>query len=244
MAVEFTTRNQSHFGPRAVYDPAVAAAGPWHRLSGLMGSRYGTVQIRVDQEAIARITKEVATIPGAMRKIIPAALNAAASEARTYLGREFRARMNVRRRKSIDDRLHKGDPATENRWHTDIWFDLTRFTIASFRDVQQTPAGVTWSTGGTSESLRGGFIPRAFIRKGLTHYQTGEYMELRQVWRRAGPPGMSARLVPRKPLFVMRGPSLAYVFAEDPAFQDAAGEQGGRILEKKVSQQVNRFLTT
>lgn len=228
----------------AINDPTNAVAGPWNRLSGVMDARTGSIQIKVDKEALRALTQEIESIPGAMSRAMPTAINAAVSETKTYLGREFRSRLNVIRKKSIDDRLHKSDPATASNWAAGIWFDLERFTVASFRDVQQTAGGVTWSTGGTSGSLEGGFIHRAFIQKGLTHYQTGKYMDLKQVWRRAGPMGRSAKLVPRYPLFVMRGPSLARAFAVDPGFQTEAETRAIAILEKKVTQQVNRILKT
>lgn len=95
--------------------------------------------------------------------------------------------------------------------------------------------GVRWSPMVGSTQM----IPRAFIQQGLTHYQTGEYMDIRQAWRRAERGGV---MVPRYPLKLMRGPSLAKVFSDDSGFQSSVEKTGSQIIEKKLDQQVQRVL--
>jgi len=204
--------------------------------------RYAMVDVRIDQAALDRITAEIRSIPGAMERLMPPALNDAAREMRSWFARRFADRMGLRRKRSITDRLTLTPKASAGSLSAGVRIGLTRLTIASFRDVQQVPSGVTWSTGGSR--LRGGFIPRAFIRKHAWNWRSVQYLDNMQVWRRAGPMGRTAQLVPRYPLFVMRGPSLAYAFDEDPAFVADAESTGQAILEKKVAQQVNRILKT
>jgi hypothetical protein len=212
--------------------------------------RYKLIEVKVDQAKLDRITKELRKVPGAMERAIPPALNKTADEMRAVLYREFDRRLAVQRKSSIRSRLRSYPKAGRGNWRSGVRIDLARFALGSFRDVQQTPSGVTWSTGGSP--LRGGFVPRAFLRAGLTHYRTGEYQKTRMVFRRAergdksfasGRPTRAGGIVRRYPLVVLRGPSLARVFSDDAALQGRVEAEGGRILEKKVQQQADRFTT-
>lgn len=218
------------------------------------------LQVRIDTAAMDRITKEIQSIPGAMERLMPPALNAAAAEMKTDLAREFGARMDLQRKASIKDRLELSPKAAKGAWTAGVRISLARFLIGSFRDVQQTAYGVGWTTGGST--LRGGWIPRAFIVQGVTQYKSGEYQGTRMVLRRAmrGEKGFTTYgmnraghqvkatragdIVQRYSLKALRGPSLAYAFSGDSQFQAQAEATGGQILEKKVQQQVNRILKT
>lgn len=203
------------------------------------GPRYRMIDVRVDQAALDRVSARIRHLPGAVARIMPPALNASASEMRTVLYRAFTSRMELRRKSSVKDRLTLTPKASRGKWASGVRISLARFTIGSFKDVQQTPSGVTWSAGGSN--LRGGFIPRAFLREGLTHYRTGEYIQGRQVWKRKEEGG---RMVPRYPIQLLRGPSLAKVFSDDAAFQSDMERQATAIVEKKLHQQVERILAT
>jgi hypothetical protein len=226
--------------------PASDATTGYRRVAG--SPRYAFIEIKPDYARLDAILGRIKGLPGALERVIPPALNQAASEERTWLSREFGARMVMQRKRSIPDRLTLAPKAGRASWSAGIRIALTRFTLGSFQDVKQTPSGVTWSTGGTH--LSGGFIPRAFLRLGLTHYLTGQYIEGRQVWRRAqqGEKGFSAALatraggiVRRYPIKMLRGPSLAKVFSADANFQADAERQGTAILEKKLASQVDRL---
>jgi hypothetical protein len=197
--------------------------------------RYAFLDIRVDSAELKRIEAELRGIPGGMARAVPPALNAAAREERTWLYQQFCSRLNIARKTSVRDRLELRPRASPFNWSAGIRIALSRFTVAGFKGVRQTRRGVTWSPVAGQSRL----IPRAFVRGGFTHYRSGEYIEARQVWRRAERAG---RMMPRYPIQVMRGPSLAYVFAQDPGFQGQAERTGSAILSKKLDQQVNRLL--
>jgi hypothetical protein len=210
--------------------------------------RYAFLEIKPDYRRLDALIARVQGIPGAIQRIIPPALNKSAAEERTWLAREFGTRLVMQRQRSIADRMELTPRALRSSWSAGVRIALTRFTLGSFRDVQQTPSGVTWSTGGVR--LSGGFLPRAFLRFGLTHYRTGQYLEGRQVWRRAqqgekgfgrGTPTRAGDIVRRYPIKLLRGPSLAKIFSDDPGLQQRAEQQGTIILEKKVGQQVDRL---
>lgn len=212
---------------------AMDAAGSYSRI--VAGApRYAFVNVRIDQAKLDAWTARVREIPGALARLLPPALNATAREMRTRLYQAFLARMNIARKTSVRDRLALTPTATRLDWSAGIRIALTRFTVASFKGTRQRQAGVEWQPRPGMVRM----IPRAFIRRGLTHYQTGEWMENRQVWKRAVKGDV---MVPRYPLQLMRGPSLARVFSDDANFQGAMERQGGQIMEKKVNQQVDRI---
>lgn len=218
--------------------------------------RYALLSISVDA-TLERLTREIQQVPGAMQRVIPPALNAAARQTRTMLYQAFTQRFDLRRKSSIKDRLEHRPKATRTRWFTGVRIALTRFTVGSFRDVQQTPSGVTWSTGGGR--LRGGFIPRAFLRSGLTQYRTEQRQETRMVFRRAlrGEQGFqtegvnraghrvratrAGHIVQRYPLKVLRGPSLGRVFSDDRGFQGQMERGAEQLAAKTIQQQVERI---
>lgn len=224
--------------------------------------RYALIGVRVDQEALSRILRKIEGIPGAVERAVPAALNAAASETRTLLIERFSALMDFSRKKSVRDRVTIPRKAGRGNWSTAVRISLARFTIGSFKDVMQTPTGVSWDTGGDiwGAAFRGGFIPRAFVRKGLTHYKTGQEQDTRLVFRRAmrGEKGFAANavnqaghvvratrrgdIVQRYSLKVLRGPSLGLVFSRSGQMQSETEAAAVAILEKKLRQQVGRFV--
>ncbi|MEN6424016.1 MAG: hypothetical protein ABFE13_01535 [Phycisphaerales bacterium] len=223
----------SDYRPSLGNPATIDVAGGFTRVG--RGPRYAMVHVAVDHEALNRVAIALHGIPGAMDRVIPPAMNKAALEARTWLYTEFLKRMNIARRASIKDRLEHRPKASKASWSTGIRIALTRFTVTSFKGARQRKAGVEWQPRAGKTRL----IPRAFIRRGFTHYQTDKYVELRQAWRRAGGMGLRDKLVPRYPLFIMRGPSMARVFSDDPEFQDRAESQASIILNKKIGQRVD-----
>lgn len=215
-----------------VNNPSSSAAGAFARIAP--GPRYKTIEVRIDQAKLDAWTARLRGIPGAMTRAMPPALNATAREVRTRLYQAFLARMNIGRKASVKDRLALKPLASPVNWRAGVRIALTRFTVASFKGSRQLKAGVRWSPRQGMQRM----IPRAFIRRGLTNYLTGEYMEVRQVWKRLDRGG---RMVPRYPIQVMRGPSLARVFSDDPGFQNETERAGLAILEKKVRSQVDRI---
>lgn len=212
----------------------MAQAGAWNRYAA--GQPRSTVlHVEIDRAAMARIERELQGIPGGIRRVMPPAMNKAAAATKTMLYRAFSERMNISRKGSIKERLQLVPKASRDNMAAGIRIDLARFTVASFKRTRQMKAGVRWSPGGGRMLM----IPRAFLRKGLTHYQTGKHMDLRQVWRRAGD---GDDLVPRYPLKILRGPSLAAVFERDESFQSDAERRAGDILEKKSIQQIDRVV--
>lgn len=224
--------------------------------------RYAMIGVRVDEEALSRILRKIEAIPGAVERAAPAALNAAASETRTLLIDRFSTLMEFSRKKSVRDRVTIPRKASRGDWSTSVRISLSRFTIGSFKDVLQTPTGVTWDTGGDvwGAAFRGNHIPRAFVRKGLTHYKTEKYQETRMVFRRAmrGEKGFAVDgvnqaghvvratrrgdIVQRYSLKVLRGPSLGLVFSRSGQMQSETETAAAAILEKKLRQQIGRFL--
>lgn len=209
--------------------------------------RYALLSVQVDRRRLEEITREIRSIPGAMERIFPPALNAAADEMRTWLRREFAARLRVTRQKSIADRVVVWPKASRGSLTAGARVSLTRLTVASFPH-RQTAYGVWWTVG---DAAGGRIIPRSFSREGLTHYKTHLYQPTRLVWRRAkqgekgfekGRPTRAGDIVQRYPIKVLRGPSLAKVFSDDPAFQTRAEAHGGAVLEKKIASQVDRLV--
>jgi len=217
--------------------------------------RYAFLSVTLDEVAMRQLQDRLAEVPNALARVMPPALNKTAQEARTLLYREFLTRMNIARKASIKDRLEHAPKASRSSWAAGVRIALTRFTVASFKGTRQMKAGVRWSP----EQGVTQMIPRAFIRQGLTHYKTGEHMELRQVWRRlqasdpdfrtSGTTGGGHEIkgtragdrVQRYPLKIMRGPSLAKVFSDDPGFQAGVEAKSGGILTKKIEQQIDRI---
>ncbi len=210
--------------------------------------RYASIAVHVDEAKLARLEQMVRGIPQALARIAPPALNKTADEMRTWLGGELVRRMAILRKKSIRDRLATDPKASAASWQSGIRISLARFTIASFQ-TQQTAAGVAWYPGilGTWRS-----IPRAFLRATYRHYQTGEQMDVAQVYRRtrSTEKGFRADLATRRgdmvrryPIRVLRGPSLAMVFTKDRNLLDGANKRGGEVLEKKFASQVDRFIS-
>lgn len=202
-----------------------------------LSPRYAFLDIRIDKAKLAAVERAVRGIPGAMARLMPPALNQAAAQMRTWLYRQFAERMSIARKSSIRDRLAISPKATPANWSAGVRIELKRFTVASFKGVRQLKAGVRWSPRPGVMNL----IPRAFLTGGFTHYASGEYVESRQVWRRAEEGG---RMVPRYPIHVLKGPSLARVFSDDPSFQGQAEQAGAEIVSKKLDQQVSRIVKT
>jgi len=219
----------------AGYSSNPDSAGPFPRVSA--ASRYQLLEIVIDQNAVNNLLARIRGVPGAARRVFPPAMNKAAAEFKTWLAKAFSERINIQRKASIRDRLTLYPKASSQSMASGVRIAMTRFVVTSFKGTRQVKAGIQWQPRPGATQI----IPRAFIRQGLTHYQTGEYMEQRMAWRRAGPMGQGARLVPRKPLFVMRGPSLGRVFTDDPTFQGQAENRGRQILEKKIASQVDRI---
>jgi len=228
--------------------PAIASGATTGSRIVAGSPRYAFIEIRPDYRKLDALMARIQGIPGAIARVMPPALNKSAAEERTWLAREFGTRLVMSRKSSIPQRLELTPKASRASWAAGVRIHLTRFTIASFKDVQQTPSGVTWSTGGTP--LRGGFIPRAFIQKRYTHYLTGKEMNVPQAYRRAqkaekgfekGIETRAGGIVRRYPMKVLRGPSLARVFSDDPKFQARAEKEGTGIIEKKLASQVDRL---
>jgi len=212
----------------------MAAAGAYPRFTPGQ-PRFAVLEIVPDKAALDQVTREIRHIPGALARMWPPALNAAAQETRTVLYKEFLLRMNIARKGSVKKRLELKPKATRHHPVAGVRIALSRFTVASFKGVRQLKEGVRWSAAPGAQRV----IPRAFVRKGFTHDKTGGYLNLKQVWRRKSEGG---RLVPRYPLSLLRGPSLAAVWENKPALRRQTEKQAGEIAVKKVSQQVARIL--
>lgn len=229
-------------------------AGDFYRIAP--GPRYAMLEVRVDQAKLDAWTARVRDIPGAMRRLMPAALNKTAAEAKTLLYREFLTRMHIARKASVRDRLTLTPKASATSWAAGVRIALTRFTVASFAGTQQTAYGVYWSP----RTAGGGkIIPRTFLLARVKNYLSGKYIEGEQVFRRAqrGEKGFQSKgvnraghivretraggIVARYSIKIMRGPSLARTFSDDPQFQGDMDRKGGAILEKKVLSQVDRI---
>ncbi len=202
------------------------------RWSGVT-NRYQMLDAQIDQAKIDAIMKAVNHIPGGIRKAMPPALNRTAQEGRTVMSREFRTRLNVKVG-SIKSRLELIPKASQSKLVSGIRIALSRITLTSFKGTRQLKGsrkrqgGVKWSPSPGDQRM----VPRAFIQTGKGN--------TRQAFRRAQE--TENKLVPRYPIHVLRGPSLGYVFAHNPSLQRAMTVVGGRILEKKAKQQVNRLL--
>jgi hypothetical protein len=198
--------------------------------------RYAALSVRLDQAKLDAITKEIAHIPGALRRIFPTSLNQAAAETKTLLYKEFLVRMNIARKASIKDRLTLTPKASRHSFVSGVRVALLRFMVTSFKGTRWLKRqGVRWSPGPGGSRI----IPHAFIAKGYTHAKTGQYMDQRMAWRRAG---TGDNLVPRTPILALRGPSLAMVFSKSPGFQAQIERQGSKIVEKKLTSQVQRII--
>jgi hypothetical protein len=219
------------------------------------GPRYALIEIRPDWAKLEALMARVRNIPNAVPRVLVPALNQSAAEEKTWLARRFGERLRILRKKSIPDRLTLTPKASRASMVAGVQIDLTRFTIASF-PTQRTAYGIWWTSG---SSAGGRIIPRSFMQAKYTHYQTGKEMDVTQVYRRAqrGEKGFAQNavnraghrvratragdIVQRYSIKVLRGPSLAKVFSDDPGFQAEAERQGVAILEKKVAQQVDRL---
>lgn len=212
----------------------MAAAGAYPRFTP-GAARFDVIEVVPDKAALTQVTREIRAIPGALARMWPPALNAAAKETRTLLYKEFLLRMNIAKKSSIKSRLELKPRATRYNPAAGIRIALSRFTVASFKGTRQLKEGVRWSPAPGAQQV----IPRAFLRKGMTHYKTGEHMTLKQVWRRKS---AGDKLVPRYPLSLLRGPSLAAVWERKPGLRRQVEKQAGEIVVKKVAQQVARIL--
>jgi hypothetical protein len=208
--------------------------------------RYAFLEIRPDWVRLEAVMSRVRSVPNAVQRLLPPALNQAAAEERTWLTREFGSRLRVIRKRSIPDRLELTPKASRSTLAAGVRIALTRFTIASF-PTQRTAYGIWWTSG---NAAAGRIIPRSFLQARYRHYLTGEEMNVAQVYRRAqrgekgfekGRPTRAGDIVRRYPMKVLRGPSLARVFSDERGFQRAAERQGEAILEKKVASQVERL---
>jgi hypothetical protein len=210
------------------------------------GPRYALIEIRPDWAKLEALMARVRNIPNAVPRVLVPALNQSAAEEKTWLARRFGERLRILRKKSIPDRLTLTPKASRASMAAGVQIALTRFTVASF-PTQRTAYGIWWTSGDTTG---GRIIPRSFLQATYRHYLTGKEMDVAQVYRRAarGEKGFREALATRRgdivkryPIKILRGPSLAKVFSDDPGFQAEAERQGVAILEKKVAQQVDRL---
>lgn len=217
-----------------------------YRWDPSQGPRYARIQVRYDEAKLQAVTAALQAMPGQLAQAVPAALNQSADEMKTWFYNQFAGRLSLKRKQGIKDRLTVTPRASVASWTSGVRIALTRLTVADFQ-TQASRLGVWWYPGdyGTWKLL-----PRSFLQSGYTHYLTGQYIEVAQVYRRAkqgekgfekGRPTRSGDIVRRYPIKVLRGPSLALVLTKDSGLVAQTEVHAEEVLTKKLLSQVDRF---
>jgi hypothetical protein len=217
--------------------------------------RYILLQVRYDEAKLRAMQRALKGFPGAMSRAVPSALNKTAKEMQTWLRRALSHRVRIRRIESLNDRVRAYPVQTANG-SSGVLISLTRFTMASFLDVIPMEPGVYFAP---YVGRAGQIIPRSFIQYRYRNFQSGQRLDVAQVYRRAqrGEKGFAedainraghrvratrrGDIVQRYSLKLLRGPSLGMVFSKDPGLIAAAEKQGAEILDKKFQSQIDRF---
>lgn len=192
------------------------------------------VEIKIDEAKVNRIRQAVAGHEKGLPKIMYRSLKKTASRGRTQIDRDVRSVLTVKK-KDVMNRIVDIEKASYTHWVWRLGISLKRITLAAFGNVSKNKQGLGYTI---RRGLRRTAL-HAFVSKGFTHWRSGEYIESKTVWRRAGMAG--GKLVPRGPLIVLRGPSIGFHVATGPILSNVERD-GLNVLSNEIDGQVKREL--
>lgn len=186
----------------------------------------GAIDVVIDQGQMARLTRTLRNVPGGLRRVVPAAINTTATQARTASARAIRSASGIKVgdvRKRI--RIVR---ATRAKWAARLDLSAKRLPLIQFV-ARQTQKGVTYRMGGTSRSR----LPHGFIAVMASGH--------RGVFQRAMEGG---KRVPRLPIKEQWGVSVAGVYEKAPQVAQKVTGETFRLLRRNLESKVAWVMRT
>ena len=192
----------------------------------MAGRMDRAIDVRVDERQLARVRRELAAYPGALKRVVPRAINKVAAGARTQIVRGLAGELTLTQ-KRIRDRVGLRR-ASYRRWLAELTIGGRRYPLSAFRP-RQTRKGLTLR-------LRRGearmLIRHAFLARGRTPMRRAAGADERRplTYDRAGDADRDGddALVGRLPILRLLGPRLTDVADDVP-------ELGRAVLDQRIA---------
>jgi len=186
------------------------------------------IEVKFDERKLKRIEHMVRGIPGAMKRIMPRAINRTASTARTRTARKIAGQIKVK--VSTAKKGVSIIKARRDRWQATLRITSRRIPLIQFGARWSKKRGVSYQIDKAAGRKR---IKSAFIRT----------MPIRGATQKQGHKGVFMRKgKARLPIRELFGPSIGIVFEQAAGIAAGMMAETGADLEKNIDSQLDYVL--
>lgn len=202
----------------------------------------GLLIVRYDEKSLHAIEQSLRGLPGAMGKIMPAAINRSLSTMRVQIARRIKAtglRLPINRIKA-GMTMHR---ASASLWSGSLTMSTRSYDLASDFHARQTRGGVVVRVQKTTVHLPQAFIPQGERKAAWWGWNT---VLMRRPTAGSGMTWRTARerhsLVGRMPVVKVWGPTLAQLWGQATEIHGAVVKEADAVLGKEIKSKIRWVL--